>query len=415
MATYDIVLPRLGEAVIEATLIKWLVKPGDKVNEEDPIAEIATDKVDTEVFSPVSGKLISVMIEEGDIVNVGNVIAILEVEGEGSSVVEQETPKKTEPAPTKAMQVPVEEESGGTRFYSPLVRSIARKENISFRELSNLTGTGKNDRLTKKDLLSYIETRETAHTKLPAQELTSQGLPVSATDEVIEMDRVRQLIATHMISSIQTSAHVTSFIEADMTNIVRWREQHKDAFLKREGVKLTYTPILISAIAKAVGDIPMINVSVDGTKILVHKQINVGMAVALPNSNLIVPVIHYADRKSLLDITKEVNDLADRARAGKLILDEITRGTISLTNLGSFGTLMGTPIINQPEAAIVAAGAITKRPVVIETAEGDTIGIRHMMFLSVTFDHRVVDGALAGMFLNKLVGYLQQFDTKQTP
>ena len=415
MATYDIVLPRLGEAVIEATLTKWLMKLGDEVNEEDPIAEIATDKVDTEVIAPVSGKLISLMAEEGDIVNVGNVIAVLEVEGEGSTAVEQETPEKEESAPAKAIPVVVETDPEGTRFYSPLVRNIARQENISFQELDAVPGTGKNDRLTKKDLLSYIEARKTTSTKQPVKKQSIQGLPVSVSDEVVEMDRVRQLIASHMISSVQTSAHVTSFIEVDMTSIVRWREQHKEAFLKREGIKLTYTPILISAIAKAVEEVPMINVSVDGTKILVHKQINVGMAVALPNSNLIVPVIRNADQKSLLDLTREVNDLANRAREGKLVIDEISNGTISLTNLGSFGTLMGTPIINQPQAAIVAAGSITKRPAVIETPEGDTIGIRHMMIASVTFDHRIVDGALAGLFLNKLVEYLQHFDIKQTP
>ena len=333
MATYDIVLPRLGEAVIEATLTKWLMKLGDEVNEEDPIAEIATDKVDTEVIAPVSGKLISLMAEEGDIVNVGNVIAVLEVEGEGSTAVEQETPEKEESAPAKAIPVVVETDPEGTRFYSPLVRNIARQENISFQELDAVPGTGKSDRLTKKDLLSYIEARKTTSTKQPVKKQSIQGLPVSVSDEVVEMDRVRQLIASHMISSVQTSAHVTSFIEVDMTSIVRWREQHKEAFLKREGIKLTFTPILISAIAKAVEEVPMINVSVDGTKILVHKQINVGMAVALPNSNLIVPVIRNADQKSLLDLTREVNDLANRAREGKLVIDEISNGTISLTNL----------------------------------------------------------------------------------
>ncbi|MFH1936014.1 MAG: dihydrolipoamide acetyltransferase family protein [Bacteroidota bacterium] len=327
----------------------------------------------------------------------GSVIAILEVEAE------EDSPGPSFEVPSENASLPHDPDEGGARFYSPLVRNIARQENISFQELGTIPGSGKNDRLTKQDLLNYLEKGK-----------GSQGLPVTATDQVIEMDRVRQLIATHMIKSVKTSPHVTSFAEADMTAIVRWREQYKDAFTKREGIKLTYTPIVIEAIARAVRDVPMINVSMDGSRILVHKRINVGMAVALPNSNLIVPVIRDADQKSLLGITKQVNDLAERARQNKLVPDEIAGGTISLTNLGSFGTLMGTPIINQPQAAIVAIGYITKRPVVIETPEGDTIGIRHQMFVSVTFDHRVVDGALAGIFLNKLVGHLEQFDTNQT-
>ena len=447
MANYDIVLPRLGEAVIEATLTRWLKKEGDKVNEEDPIAEIATDKVDTEVTSPVSGTFLKKMADEGDVVPVGKIIAVLEVEGEvtttsaEASVVEKdegrgtkdeaaEDPEASEvavaseiPGPWKITppgettppgEMPHEPGEGGTRFYSPLVRSIAMQENISFQELGAIPGSGKNDRLTKQDLLNYLEKRSTSPTPQSTQPQASQGLPVTATDQVIEMDRIRQLIATHMVKSVQTSPHVTSFIEADMTAIVQWRAKHKESFLKREGIKLTYTPIVIEAIARAVRDVPMINVSVDGTRILVHKRINVGMAVALPNSNLIVPVIRDADQKSLLGITKQVTDLANRARQSKLVPDEITGGTISLTNLGSFGTLMGTPIINQPQAAIVAIGSITKRPVVVETPEGDTIGIRQMMFLSVTFDHRVVNGAMAGEFLNKLVGHLETFDTKQT-
>ncbi|MFC2101801.1 dihydrolipoamide acetyltransferase family protein [Bacteroidota bacterium] len=443
MATYDIVLPRLGEAVIEATLTRWLVKEGDTVNEEDPIAEIATDKVDTEVTSPVSGTFLKQKVQEGDVVPVGQVIAILEVEGEGSSAAQEAPVKKKAPeskestappatkaapvkesqtaedeevceVPSEEAQLPHDHDEGGTRFYSPLVRSIAAQENISFQELGAIPGSGKNDRLTKQDLLNYIEKRGASPAPPPAQPQASQGLPVAATDQVIEMDRIRQLIAAHMVKSVQTSPHVTSIIEVDMTPIVKWREKHKESFLKKEGIKLTYTPIIIEAIAKSVRDVPMINVSVDGSKVLVHKRINVGMAVALPSSNLIVPVIRDADQKSLLGITKQVTDLANRARESKLVPDEIAGGTISLTNLGSFGTLMGTPIINQPQAAIVAVGSITKRPVVIETPEGDTIGIRQMMFLSVTFDHRVVDGAMAGEFLNKMVGHLESFDTNQT-
>lgn len=435
MATYDIVLPRLGEAVIEATLTRWLKKEGDPVNEEDPIAEIATDKVDTEVTSPVAGILMKQMATEGDVIPVGQVIAQLEVTGkhdspspdETSATEKKEAPSSPEPEvipgnaeETEVCEIPVEEElphdhdEGGTRFYSPLVRSIANQENISFKELGTIPGTGKNDRLTKQDLLNYIEKKKSSPAPPVAPSQPSQGITPAATDEVIEMDRVRQLIASHMVKSVQTSPHVTSFVEVDMTAIVKWRERNKDLFFKREGIKLTYTPILIEAIAKAIREVPMINVSVDGTRILMHKRINIGMAVALPSSNLIVPVIRDADQKSLLGITKQVNDLAERARNNKLVPDEIAGGTLSLTNLGSFGTLMGTPIINQPQAAIVAAGAITKRPVVIETPEGDTIGIRHRMFLSVTFDHRVVDGALAGEFLNRLAGHLEHFDTTQT-
>ncbi len=442
MANYDIVLPRLGEAVIEATLTRWLKKEGDSVNEEDPIAEIATDKVDTEVTSPVTGIFKKRMAEEGDVVPVGKIIAVVEMEGEGTKdegrgtkdegrgTKDEDESKVGLPAvePSKEAsedadackvsdteEMPHEPGEGGTRFYSPLVRSIAMQENITFQELGEIPGSGKNDRLTKQDLLSYLEKRKASPAPLPAQPTVTQGMAVAAaTDQVIEMDRVRQLISTHMVKSLQTSPHVTSFIEVDMTAIVKWREKYKETFLKREGIKLTYTPILIEAIAKSVRDVPMINVSVDGTHILVHKRINVGIAVALPSSNLIVPVIRDADQKSLLGITKQVNDLAERARQNKLVPDEITGGTISLTNLGSFGTLMGTPIINQPQAAIVAVGSITKRPVVIETPEGDTIGIRQMMFLSVTFDHRVVDGAMAGEFLNKMVGHLESFDTHQT-
>lgn len=436
MANYDIVLPRLGEAVIEATLTRWLKKEGDKVNEEDPIAEIATDKVDTEVTSPVTGTFVKRMAEEGDVIPVGKIIAVLEVEGEGSSASQDVKSDKKVPeavaapasanepsidkdvhtsdAPVGYTDIPHDHDEGGARFYSPLVRSIALQESISFQELGTIPGSGKNDRLTKQDLLNYLEKRKSSPAPLSTQPQATQGLPVAATDQVIEMDRMRQLIAAHMVKSVQTSPHVTSFIEVNMTPIVQWREKHKDTFFKREGIKLTYTPIIIEAIAKAVRDVPMINASVDGTRILAHKRINVGMAVALPGSNLIVPVIHDADQKSLLGVTKQVNDLADRARQSKLVPDEITGGTISLTNLGSFGTLMGTPIINQPQAAIVAVGSITKRPVVIETPEGDTIGIRQMMILSVTFDHRVVDGAMAGEFLNKLVGHLEKFDTNQT-
>jgi 2-oxoglutarate dehydrogenase E2 component (dihydrolipoamide succinyltransferase) len=421
MTTYDIVLPRLGEAVIEATLIRWLKQEGDPVGEEEPIAEIATDKVDTEIVSPVNGKLVRLMFAPGTVIPVGAVIAVLEIRESGKQKAPQEKkdsplslPPQAPPAATPEISNPPEPAgSHGSRFYSPLVRSIAKQEHISFRELDTISGSGKNDRLTRKDLLNYLESTKAKSGRKPP-DLFRHGTPPMAGDEVVEMDRVRQLIASHMVHSVQTSPHVTSFVEADLSGVVKWREQSKDLFLKREGIRLTYTPVFIEAIARAVRDIPGINISVDGQKIILHRQINVGMAVALPNSNLIVPVVRDADRKSLLGITREVNDLAERARSNKLLPDDITGGTISLTNLGSFGTLMGTPIIPQPQAAIVAVGAITKRPVVIESPGGDTIGIRHRMFLSVTFDHRVVDGAMAGQFLTKLTGYLENFDTTQT-
>jgi 2-oxoglutarate dehydrogenase E2 component (dihydrolipoamide succinyltransferase) len=448
MAKYEIRLPRLGEGVIEATLIKWLVSEGEMVTEEDPIAEIATDKVDTELPAPVSGKLISQNAKEGDVVEVGALLAILEIEGDdasesakttsGESQKEmpekpaEEGEKEEKPGSDKEVcavhELPVdeivkavtekehdEETASGARFYSPLVRRIAQQENLSFEALGRIKGSGKNDRLTKQDLLNYLEEKKAKPAPVRSDApVAAQSVKPVEGDEVIEMDRIRQLIATHMVKSVQTSPHVTSFVEVDMTPVVLWRERQKIAFLEREGIKLTYTPIIIEAIARAVREVPMMNVSVDGTKILKHKNINVGMAVALPSGNLIVPVIREASEKNLLGITKKVNDLAERARDNKLIPDEITGGTISLTNLGSFGTLAGTPIINQPQAAIVATGAIVKKPVVIETPTGDTIGIRHRMILSVTFDHRVIDGALAGTFLNKLRVNLEQFDTKQT-
>lgn len=439
MAKYELVVPKLGESVIEATLTRWLKTEGDMINEEDPVVEIATDKVDSEIPSPVAGKLITKLFNEGDTIPVGKVFAIIEISGETeisapnkakpTSVPVEEAVKASTPthpvvgeAPTASAEVPE-----GTRFYSPLVRSIAQQENISFTELDSITGSGSADRVTKQDVLDYIRDRkagikpiskispvapvEPPTQPIPAPVSTMQVVP--GEDRIVEMDRIRQLISNHMIKSVQTSAHVTSFMEVDMSNVVQWRDKHKDAFLKKEQEKLTFTPIFIEAIAKAVRDFPMVNVSVDGTKIIVHKNINIGMAVALPNFNLIVPVIRNADQKNLLGIVKQVNDLAERARVNKLLPDEITGGTLSLTNLGSFGTLMGTPIINQPQAAILAVGAIKKRAVVIERPEGDMIAIRPMMIMSVTYDHRVIDGSLGGQFLAKVVSHLENFDTSQ--
>jgi 2-oxoglutarate dehydrogenase E2 component (dihydrolipoamide succinyltransferase) len=449
MGKYEVVVPKLGESVIEATITRWLKQEGEMIQEDEPLVEIATDKVDSEITAPVGGMLSSKVFKEGDIVAVGAVFAILDIAGETPVAVQETAPAAAAPAaPAEtAGKSKVEEErehvnhfeeaSSGTRFYSPLVKSIARQENIPFAELDNIKGTGKDDRLTKHDILNYVKERNLrpASAPPPPPAETSKPAPVHhgspapapviiplpetqqqvipGNDRIVEMDRIRQLIASHMVKSVQTSPHVTSFMEADMTRIVQWREKNKDAFQKRENAKLTFTPVFIEAIAKAVRDFPMVNVSLDGSKIIIHKSINVGMAVAMPNLNLIVPVVRNADEKNLLGLVKNVNDLAERARIGKLVPDEITGGTISLTNLGSFGTLMGTPIINQPQTAIVAVGAIKKRPVVLETPDGDVIAIRPIMMISVTYDHRVIDGALGGQFLARVVQYLENFDANQ--
>ena len=442
MSNYEVVIPKLGESVIEATITRWLKHEGEMIQEDEPLVEIATDKVDSEIVSPVSGKLIKKIFGEGDPVAVGAIFAIVETAGNDAGksdnqdvagttpvapIAEAES-KATSPSETGPTNTETESAdsgvSSGTRFYSPLVRSIALQENISFTELDAISGTGKDDRLTKQDLLGYLKDRKlgikpvvqeaqavAAAAPVIAAQKVSQVIP--GEDRIVEMDRIRQLIANHMIRSVQSSAHVTSFQEVDMTRIVQWRDKNKDGFLKREKEKLTFTPIFIEAIAKSVRDFPMINVSVDGTKIVIHKNVNIGMAVALPNFNLIVPVVRSAYEKSLLGLVKSVNDLAERARIGKLVPDEISGGTISITNLGSFGTLMGTPIINQPQTAIVAVGAIKKRVVVVETPDGDTMAIRPIMMISVTYDHRVIDGALGGQFLNKVVYYLENFDSNQ--
>jgi 2-oxoglutarate dehydrogenase E2 component (dihydrolipoamide succinyltransferase) len=427
MATFEILMPKMGESIIEATITKWLKEEGDKISLDEPIVEIATDKVDSEIPSPVEGTLVKKNYKAGDVVAVGEVIAIIDLAGESTGIKEDAvTPekttevKKTEPAkiqesvpvvPVSASKEPFSESYLSPRFYSPLVKSIARQENLSLAELDKIKGTGKDKRVTKQDVLEYLNNRKTSEKISMA---TSPLVSFSGEDQIMEMDRIRQLISAHMVKSVQTSPHVTSIMEADMTRIVVWRDKNKDAFQKRENEKLTFTPIVIDAIAKAVRDFPLINVSVDSTRIIIHKNINIGMAVALPNYNLIVPVVKNADQKSLLGIVRNVNDLANRARINKLVPDEISGGTISLTNLGSFGTLLGTPIINQPQTAIVAAGSIKKRPVVIESPEGDSIAIRHMMYISVTYDHRVIDGALGGQFLSRLVHYLETFNLNQT-
>ncbi|MCB2221960.1 MAG: 2-oxo acid dehydrogenase subunit E2 [Bacteroidetes bacterium] len=438
MAAFEIIMPKLGESIIEATITKWLVKEGDTIEEEDPLVEIATDKVDSEIPSPVEGKVTKIHFSEGDVVPVGAVIAIVDMDGGddtgdsgagGKSDSEKEEPKQ-ESKPPKA-KVSEEEEKPDTnqatdfadsnKFYSPLVKSIAKKENIGVDELDKLNGSGKDGRVTKKDVLEYLENRSsgketTTSSAGQSQTRTIETPPVSAGagDEIVEMDRMRKLIADHMVMSKQTSPHVTMFHEVDMTNITLWRNKIKDGFLEREGEKLTFTPIFIEAAARALRDFPLVNASVDGYKIIKRRQVNIGMATALPSGNLIVPVIKNADQKNLVGLAKDVNDLASRARANKLNPDEIQGGTFTITNFGQFGNLTGAPIINQPQVGILGIGTITKKPVVKETPQGDVIAIRHIMILSLAFDHRIVDGALGGMFLQKVAEYLENFDVNRT-
>ncbi len=440
MSQIEILMPKMGESVTEATIIKWVKNEGDKVKADETIVEIATDKVDSEIPAPSDGVLVKKLCKEGDVVPVGKPIAMLST----GAMVEAAAPVAATPAPEAkkaatpppAVKVAAVIENGEPlgrfsstgKFYSPLVRNIAKQEGISVVELENVQGSGKEGRVTKNDILAYLPNRNNKATQVaqtvlvetPTQVRTNGAMPqakplvVGPNDEVIEMDRMRKLIAEHMVMSKHVSPHVTSFVEADVTNMVVWREKVKGSFEKREGEKVTFTPIFIEAVVKAIKDLPLINVSVDGTRIIRHKDINIGMAVALPTGNLIVPVIRTADQKNLLGLTKSVNDLAKRARINKLVPDETTGGTFTLTNVGSFGNVMGTPIINQPQVAILATGAIKKKPVVIETPQGDVIAIRHMMFLSLSYDHRVVDGALGGTFIRKVADYLEAFDINRT-
>jgi len=439
MAQVELIMPKMGESVAEATIIKWLKEEGDRIEMDEPVLEIATDKVDSEVPSPVEGFLSKKLFAENDVVQVGQAIAMISTEaGEAAPAPAASTPAPAavhaETMVAKAVETiaaPAVVSNNG-KFYSPLVRSIAQKEGIAQSELDAIAGTGMEGRVTKKDILSYVSIRSTAPEAAPAvapaptatQAAAPQAAPaatpkakpavsINAGDEIIEMDRMRKLIAEHMVMSKHTSPHVTSFVEADMTNIVMWRNKVKDAYKKREGENLTFTPIFIQALTKAIKDFPMINISVDGDRLIRRKSINIGMAAALPSGNLIVPVIKDADMFNLSGLTKKVNDLANRARLGQLTPDEISGGTYTLTNVGSFGNVMGTPIINQPQVAIMAVGAIRKKPAVVETPEGDFIGIRHMMFLSHSYDHRVVDGSLGGMFVRRVADYLEQFDPNQ--
>lgn len=440
MAQLEVILPKMGESVAEATITTWLKKEGDKVEAEESLVEIATDKVDSEVPAPEDGIIEKILIPEGEVAEVGQAIAIIKTEGADTGASPSQASAPSEKAVTSqessspnTSKAPVAEPESSTelnfnsssRFYSPLVKNIAKKEGITLEELESIKGSGKDGRVTKKDILEFIPNRGTAITSpSPASASPSPSAPIVQTpapaavpvgqgDEVIAMDRMRKLIADHMVMSKHTSPHVTSFVEADVTNIVNWRNKHKDAFQKREGEKITFTPIFIEAIVQAIKDFPMINVSIDGDNIIKKGHINIGLATALPSGNLIVPVIKDADTLNLLGITKKVNDLARRARENKLSPDEIQGGTYTLTNVGSFGNVLGTPIINQPQVAIMAVGAIQKKPAVIETPEGEFIGIRQKMYLSHSYDHRVVDGALGGMFVRRVADYLENFDTNK--
>jgi 2-oxoglutarate dehydrogenase E2 component (dihydrolipoamide succinyltransferase) len=444
MAQFELKLPKMGESVAEATITTWLKEVGDTIEMDEAVVEIATDKVDSEVPSEVDGVLKEILFDKDEVVQVGQTIAIIEIEGEGGgsvastsseTVVEdsnveeahiEEIEKSIEIA-AETVATPIAKTSESGRFYSPLVRNIAQTEGISIDELENIAGSGKDGRVTKDDILAYIENKDVAPKVTPSSALkpvektavskpaVAKASPVSVNggDEIIEMTRMGKLISKYMVDSIQTSAHVQSFIEIDVTNIVKWRNKVKNEFFQREGEKLTFTPIFMQAVAATIKKYPLINISVQGDSIIKKKNINLGMAAALPDGNLIVPVIKNADQLNLVGMTKQVNDLANRARGNQLKPDEIQDGTYTVTNVGSFGSVMGTPIINQPQVAILALGAIRKVPAVIETSEGDFIGIRHKMFVSHSYDHRVVNGALGGMFIKTIKEMLESWDVNQ--
>lgn len=451
MADFNLVMPKLGESIQEATITKWLIKPGDMVEEDDVLLEIATDKVDSEIPSPVAGKVLKVLYAENALVPVGEVIAIINTEGKGEVTEQQNAPAASDELSTSATQpadgaeVPdqnkvkdtgkteqklaaAESSRDSSRFYSPLVMSIAAKEGVSTEELNQVRGSGENGRVRKQDVIQYIETRsqkktdsgkatvssETATIQSNQKAPTKPAVVLQSGDEIVQMDRMRKLIADHMVMSKQTSPHVTNFIEADVTNLALWRERHKDAFQKREKIKLTFMPVFIEATAKALKEFPGVNASVDGDRIILRKNVNIGIAVALPSGNLIVPVIKNADQKSMVGLAVDLTRLSDAARGNTLSPDDIQGGTFTISNFGSFRNITGTPIINQPQVAILATGNIEKKPAVLETPSGDVIAIRHKMILSLSYDHRVVDGAMAGMFLRRLADILEEFDVNRS-
>tara|TARA_B100001093_G_scaffold92043_1_gene84144 strand:+ start:275 stop:1603 length:1329 start_codon:yes stop_codon:yes gene_type:complete len=441
MAEFKVELPKMGESVAEATITTWLKAVGDFIEEDEPIVEIATDKVDSEVPAPCSGVLKEILFNEGDVVAVGSVFAVInsEIESENTaSEIDSSTDNEKEQKTIENEQKSIEQEilqplednvniisennyKNSKKFYSPLVKSIAEKEGISIEELDIIVGNGANGRVTKADILAYLKNRRGTPVNINQQKVDlnvnkskKPSLSVSGNDEIIEMGRMRKMIADHMVSSVHTAPHVTSFVEADVTNLVKWRNKTKKSFEEKEGEKLTFTPIFIEAIAKALRDFPLVNSSIEGENIIVKNDINIGMATALPSGNLIVPVIKNADQLNLVGIAKKVNDLANRAKLGQLKPDEIAGGTYTVSNVGTFGNVMGTPIINQPQSAILALGAIKKKPAVIETESGDLIGIRHLMFLSHSYDHRNIDGALGGKFVRKVADYLENFDVNRT-
>ena len=442
MARFELKLPKMGESVAEATITNWLKEVGDTIEADEAVLEIATDKVDSEVPSEVSGVLVERLFEKDDLVQVGQTIAIIEVSGgvavdapsEATSRAAEEIQQSMDSSKQYVAAAPASNQdfSNSEKFFSPLVKNIAKEEGVSIEELEGISGSGNEGRVTKADMMKHLETRgqqasgqpqavKAAAIEAPKAEIAkatpaTKAAPVSVNggDEIVEMDRMRKLISGYMVQSLQTSAHVQSFIEVDVTNIWDWREKHKNAFEKREGEKLTFTPIFMEAVAKALKDYPLMNISVEGDYIIKKKNINLGMAASLPNGNLIVPVIKNADQLNLLGMAKAVNDLGGRAKAGKLKPDDTQGGTYTVTNVGTFGSVFGTPILNQPQVGILALGAIRKVPAVIETPEGDFIGIRKKMFLSHSYDHRVVDGSLGGSFVKRVAEYMEAFDPNRT-
>ncbi len=442
MARVELVMPKMGESIIEATILKWRKQPGDRVELDEPVLDIATDKVDSEVPSPVAGTLVEILFQENDVVAINKAIAIIETEGQAAG--SGQTATSSPQSAASPEQVPYVPAAGGLqpaqtvtssegRFYSPLVRTIAKEEGISQAELDGIPGSGQDGRVSKKDILAYVaqrqasggsqqtsaaNTEQKAVSSPPPQAvpvtITAPAISVSGNVEIVEMDRMRKLIGDHMVMSKHVSPHVTSFVEVDVTNLVNWRTRIKDQFKKQYGENITFTPIFVEAVARAIRDFPMVNSSVDGTRIIIRKDVNIGMAAALPSGNLIVPVIKNADLLNLAGLAKSVNDLAGRARQNQLKPDEVQGGTFTLTNVGTFGNVMGTPIINQPQVAIMATGAIRKKPAVLETEYGDVIAIRQMMFLSLSYDHRIVDGMIGGSFLRRVGDYLEQFDPNRS-